>query len=195
MELLKQYVATTGRKPRNFRVDNAKEFTSQEMVDYCKDNDIILQPVGTYNHTMQARVEGAIGCSKQHSRVALVCANMPTRFWPDATLDFTCKRNALWAKRDEHGQLFTANTRMQPAFAGLYRTVAIPFGYRITGYFGDRFVEGTYLRADSKTPCSRMYCMALGSEFLVQETTSRASVAQLVRARDCQSLGRRFDSV
>ena len=26
-------------------------------------------------------------------------------------------------------------------------------------------------------------------------TTSRASVAQLVRARDCQSLGRRFDSV
>ena len=25
--------------------------------------------------------------------------------------------------------------------------------------------------------------------------TSRASVAQLVRARDCQSLGRRFDSV
>ena len=27
------------------------------------------------------------------------------------------------------------------------------------------------------------------------EKTSRASVAQLVRARDCQSLGRRFDSV
>jgi len=40
---------------------------------------------------MQCRVEGAIGCSKQHSRVALVCANAPTRFWPDATVDYTCK--------------------------------------------------------------------------------------------------------
>ena len=29
----------------------------------------------------------------------------------------------------------------------------------------------------------------------VQKATSRAGVAQLVRARDCQSLGRRFDSV
>jgi len=74
------------------------------MVDYCKDNNIILQPVVAYNHTMQARVEGAIGCSKQHSCVALVCANKPTRFWPDATLDFTCKRNALWAKRDHRNK-------------------------------------------------------------------------------------------
>ena len=31
--------------------------------------------------------------------------------------------------------------------------------------------------------------------FLAEFETSRASVAQLVRARDCQSLGRRFDSV
>ena len=35
----------------------------------------------------------------------------------------------------------------------------------------------------------------LCSCFLRQVKASRASVAQLVRARDCQSLGRRFDSV
>ena len=63
VELLKQYVLTTGLKPQYLRVNNAKEFFSQEMVDYCKDNNIILQPVVAYNHTMQARVEGAIGCS------------------------------------------------------------------------------------------------------------------------------------
>ena len=40
VEILKQYVLTTGRKPRYLRVDNAKEFTAQEMVDYCKDNKI-----------------------------------------------------------------------------------------------------------------------------------------------------------
>jgi len=73
------------------------------MVDFCRDNDVILKPVVAFNHTMQARVEGAIGCSKQHSSVAFVSANMPTRFWSDADPDFTCKKNALWAKRDEHG--------------------------------------------------------------------------------------------
>jgi len=64
VELLKQHVVTTGRKPRDLRVDNAKEFTSQEIVNFYQENNIILQPVVAYNHTMQARVEGAIGCSK-----------------------------------------------------------------------------------------------------------------------------------
>ena len=94
------------------------------------------------------------------------------------------KKNTLWAKRDGHGQLSTANTRMQPAFAGSYRTVAIPFGSRVTGYlpreqplvkngsFGGRFVEGTYLRADNETPCICMYCIALGSELLAQDFKS-----------------------
>ena len=38
-----------------------------------------------------------------------------------------------------------------------------------------------------------MYPFVVG--FINVNWTSRASVAQLVRARDCQSLGRRFDSV
>jgi len=42
----------TERKPQYFRVENAKKSTIQEMVDYCKDNDIILQPIVAYNHTM-----------------------------------------------------------------------------------------------------------------------------------------------
>jgi len=78
------------------------------------------------------------------------------------------KKN-LWAKCDEHGELSTANNRMQPAFAGSYKTVGIPFGSRVIRYlpreyplvknefFGDRFVEVIYLRADHDTPCIRMY--------------------------------------
>jgi len=30
---------------RYLRIDNAKESTSQESVDFCSENDIILQPV------------------------------------------------------------------------------------------------------------------------------------------------------
>ena len=132
--LLKHYITTTGRKPRYLRVDNAKEFTSNEMVEYCRDNSIILQPVVAYNHTIQCRVEGAIGCSKQHNLVALVTSGKFMRFWRDATPDFTIKRNHLWAKRDKHGDLSTANGHMQAAFAGTHRTVAIPFGCRVTGH-------------------------------------------------------------
>jgi len=150
------------------------------MVDFCSENNIILQPVVAYNHNMQCRVEGAIGCSKQRS----LGDNAPTRFWPDATVDFMCKKNTLWAKRDEHGDLSTANNHMQPAFAGSYKTVAIPFGSRVTGYlpreyplvkngsFGDRFVEDIYLRADHDAPCIRMYCITSGSELLVQDFKS-----------------------
>jgi len=61
VELLKQYITTTGRTPRYLRIDNAKEFTSQELVDFCSDHNIILQPAVTCNHAMQACVEGAIG--------------------------------------------------------------------------------------------------------------------------------------
>jgi len=45
VELLKQYITTIGRTPRYLRIDNSKEFTSQEIVDFCSENDIILQPV------------------------------------------------------------------------------------------------------------------------------------------------------
>jgi len=45
VELLKQYIATTDRTPRYLRIYNAKEFTLQEMVDFCSENHNILQPV------------------------------------------------------------------------------------------------------------------------------------------------------
>ena len=37
---------------------------------------------------------------------------------------------------------------------------------------GIDFVEGTYRQADNETPCIRMYCIALGSELLVQDFKS-----------------------
>jgi len=73
---------------------------------------------------------------------------------------------------------------MQPAFAGSYNSVAIPLGSLLTGYiprqyclikngsFGDRFVQGIYLRADHDTQYIRMCCITSGSEFLVQDFKS-----------------------
>jgi len=73
---------------------------------------------------------------------------------------------------------------MQPAFAGSYKPVVIPFGFRVTGYlppehplvknrsFRDRFVEGIYLRANHNTQCIRMHLITSGSELLVQDFKS-----------------------
>jgi hypothetical protein len=80
--LLKAYITATGKAPRFLRVDGAKEFVSDEMVTFCTSEKIILQVVVAYNHTMQARVEGAIGYVKQHGRVSMLAANVPTRWWP-----------------------------------------------------------------------------------------------------------------
>jgi hypothetical protein len=79
VDLLRAYITTTGKTPRYLRVDGAKEFVSDEMVTFCTAENIILQVVVAYNHTMQARVEGAIGYVKQHSRVSMLAANVPTR--------------------------------------------------------------------------------------------------------------------
>jgi len=67
LALLKQLVTLTGKKIPYLRIDSAKEFQSNEIKEYCAENDVALQLVVAYNHTMQARVEGAIGCVKQHS--------------------------------------------------------------------------------------------------------------------------------
>ena len=93
--LLKAYITATGKAPRFLRVDGAKEFVSDEMVTFCTSEKIILQVVVAYNHTMQARIEGAIGYVKQHGRVSMLAANVPTRWWPQATTDFINKKNFL----------------------------------------------------------------------------------------------------
>ncbi len=55
VDLLRAYVNTTGKRARYLRVDGAKEFLSDDMVEYCVQNHIFLQTVVAYNHTMQAR--------------------------------------------------------------------------------------------------------------------------------------------
>jgi len=184
LALLKLFVTCTGRKIRYLRIDGSKEFQSDEIKEYCAENDVVLQLVVAYNHTMQARVEGAIGCVKQHNRTSLLHANKPTRFWDDATKDFSIKKVYLWASPDTRGKLQTPHDRMQPAFSGTYNTVAVPFGSRViaqlhrehrkvkNGSFGDRFVEGIYLYSDSAAPCIWMFSIALQRKIKVQDIKS-----------------------
>jgi len=107
-----------------------EECQSDKIKEYCADNDVVLQLAVAYNHTMQTCAEGAIGCVKQHSQTSLLHANKPTRFWDDATKDFSIKKVYLWASTDTRGKLQTPHDHimMQPVFFGTYKTVAVPFG-------------------------------------------------------------------
>ncbi len=194
VDLLRAYITTTGKAPRYLRVDGAKEFVSDEMVAFCTAEKIVLQVVVSYNHTMQARVEGAIVYVKQHSRVSMLAANVPTGWCPQATTDFVTKKNFLWYSTNASCSPTTAHQRMQPAFAGTRASVAIPFGSRIVstiprehrlvvnGSFGDRFVEGIYLHADHATPTIRMYDFGSRSEIRISNHTTLNSHSEINRA-------------
>jgi len=93
-------------------------------MDFCSKHNIILQPVVTYNHTMQCRIWKCywLLITTQPCRTCVRQRGYP----------FVARRhsqiyvqNNLWAKRDGHDELSTANDRMQPAFVGSYKNVAI----------------------------------------------------------------------
>jgi len=109
------------------RIDGAKEFQYDAIKKYCADNDVVLQLVVAFNHTMQARMEGAIGCAKQQSRTSLLHTNKPTRFWDDTTKDFRIKKVYLWASTDTRCKLQTPHDRMQPAFFCTYKNSCCTF--------------------------------------------------------------------
>ena len=151
------------------------------MVDLCNANNIILQVVVSYNHLMQARVEGDIGICKQHTRVSLTVTHTPVRFWSDTLRNFRHKRNFLWSSKGAKGQTSTAHERLLPVFARTFRTVAVPFDCRVTSTlpkehrkvtnksFGPHYAEGIYLHSVSVTPSMWMFDMISKTEMMVSD--------------------------
>ena len=127
LALIKEYIAFTGRKIRYLRMDNAKEFHSEEMLTFCRDNGIIIQPVVVYNHTAMCRVESYIGVVKSHGRVGMLNAHVPLRFHGDAVLDFCIKRNFTWYSQKDLLGKTTTHDLMCPAFDNTVKNVLYPF--------------------------------------------------------------------
>jgi len=108
------------------------------------------------------------------------------------TKDFSIKKLYLWASQDTRGKLQTPHDRMQLAFFGSHKTVAVPFGSRVivqlprehclvkNGSFGDRFVEGTYLYSDSATPRIWKFSIALQRKIKAQDFLQRKIKAQVI---------------
>ena len=75
----------------------------------------------------------------------------------------------------------------------LFARIFLDLRYRCAEFFFFKacLSQNPFLRFSRPGSCAWLSPFLLCADY----KTSRASVAQLVRARDCQSLGRRFDSV
>jgi len=80
-------------------MDDAGELSRSESFKiWCASRNITCCPTAGYNHTMQARAEGAIRITKEHVRCMLKHSNMPYQFWPWALVQF-CRIFNYWPSK------------------------------------------------------------------------------------------------
>ena len=77
LTLLKSFITFTGKVPRYLLMDGVKEFHSAKMLDFCRDNKIVIQPVIAYNHTAIRHVESYIGVVKSHASIGMLNVHVP----------------------------------------------------------------------------------------------------------------------
>mmetsp|Transcript_29948 Transcript_29948/g.61583 ORF Transcript_29948/g.61583 Transcript_29948/m.61583 type:complete len:88 (-) Transcript_29948:513-776(-) len=64
--LLEDFLCNTGIHVDKIRMDDVSVSQSESFKLWCRARDITLCPTAGYNHTMQARAEGAIRITKEH---------------------------------------------------------------------------------------------------------------------------------
>jgi hypothetical protein len=187
LALLKEYLTFAGTKIRYLHIDNAKEFHSEEMLAFCRDNGIIIQSVITYKQTTMYRVESYIGVVKSHGRVGMLNGNVPLQFHGDVVLDFCIKRNFTWYSQKGLIDNTTTHDHMQSVFDNTLKNVCIPFDSHIISpiphehilvrgsSFGDRFVEDIYLQVALTGPAIHIFDTHRKKEIVVKDFTSYPS--------------------
>ena len=66
--LIEDFLRNTGIKIDKIRMDEVSVLTSESFKLWARSRDITLCPTAGYNHTMQARAEGAVRITKEHIR-------------------------------------------------------------------------------------------------------------------------------
>mmetsp|Transcript_62520 Transcript_62520/g.129878 ORF Transcript_62520/g.129878 Transcript_62520/m.129878 type:complete len:257 (-) Transcript_62520:168-938(-) len=169
-ELLEEFLRYTQVKISKIRMDDAGEFTKAEsFLRWCANRDIVICPTAGYNHTMQARAEGAVRITKEHISCLLKTANMPHQFWPWALTQF-CRIYNYWPKQGHAPPwvMLTDHRFCQSLHRDLH-----PFGCYIIGKLplehplvpnttlSDRGLEGAFLGWDLSTPTVWMWSFRL----------------------------------
>jgi hypothetical protein len=169
-ELLRDFLSVTGVKIGKIRVDG--EFDCSEAFKaFCRKRAIEICPATAYNHTMQARVEGAVRICKEHVRCLLKQSNLPPRFWPFALMHFcrlfnywpTATTPPPWETMRESKFAFDMQRDLKAAW-GCYMLAHLPSEHplvRLEKTHADRALEGVFLGWHDTTPTVWMYSFKL----------------------------------
>eukprot|EP00961_Rhodomonas_salina_P009662 130627-Rhodomonas_salina.3 len=88
---VEHFLRLTRLKIRRIRIDDASELAhSATFRAWAESRGITLCPSPGYQHTFQARAEGAVRICKEHVCCIMKEANVPFRFWPYALQHFCC---------------------------------------------------------------------------------------------------------
>jgi hypothetical protein len=98
---LDELAALWGKTPKAIRGDCAAEFEhAAGFKAWRRRYGIVFDPVETYQHTMQGRIENFVKQVKVHSRCILQHANLPERFWSETTTMYAAVRNIMPNSKD-----------------------------------------------------------------------------------------------
>jgi hypothetical protein len=98
---LETLAALWGHTPQPIRGDCAAEFEhAAGFKTWRRRYGIVFDPVETYQHTMQGRIENFVKQVKVHSRCILQHANLPERFWSETTTMYAAVRNIMPNSKD-----------------------------------------------------------------------------------------------
>src|SRR5947207_12058418 len=73
-----------GRHVKRIRIDNAKEFTSQDIQVFCESEGIEIEPTAPYAHEQNGRAERANRTLRDMASTMLIESGLPEGFWAEA---------------------------------------------------------------------------------------------------------------
>jgi hypothetical protein len=178
--LLEDFLRVTRIKIRRIRMDDAGELSrSATFKAWCDNRGINRCPTPGYQHTMQARAEGAVRICKEHVRCLLKHAGMPYRFWPYALAQFCriynywpCKGHAPpWELLTDTD--FNHNLRRDIQTFGCYVIGQLPREHPLVKdtTHSDRGLEGAFLGWDLLTPTCWIYSFRLQKPVRMSDPT------------------------
>jgi len=158
--LLEEFLRYTQITISKIRMDAAGEFASSASFQrWCSNRGIVICSTAGYNHTMQARAEGAVRITKEHLRCMLKTANMPYKFWPWALTQFCrvynywpCKGHAPpWVMLANHNFSQDITRDLHPFGCLIIGTLPREHPLVTNATLSDRGLEGAFLGWDLST--------------------------------------------
>eukprot|EP00961_Rhodomonas_salina_P254455 3438285-Rhodomonas_salina.1 len=159
--LIEEFLTMTRIKIGKLRCDADSTMASSESFKmWARARGIVLCPTAGYQHTMQARAEGAIRIAKGGVRKMLKHSGMPFRFWPWAVLQF-CRIYNYWPQKGHAPPWLMLG---EHSFSQALHQDLQPFGCYVIGLLSrdspevpdtthsDRGLEGAFLGWDLTTP-------------------------------------------